>query len=53
MAASLTTKADHNGIRHESFPADMREASSQVGDSLRLSGRILQAGVMPTPPRTE
>src|SRR5450755_395114 len=40
---ALTTKADHNGTRHEPIPADALVAQHQVSDCLRQSVRTLQA----------
>ena len=40
----LTTKPDHNKIRHEPIPADSAKAQAQVSDGIRQTARILQAG---------
>jgi hypothetical protein len=45
-AAFVTTKPDHNRIRHEPIPADTPWPQDQVSDDIRQSARILQAVLM-------
>ena len=45
----LTTKADHNGIRHEPILADTPWPQAQVSDGIRHSARILQPGGLAAP----
>jgi hypothetical protein len=44
MRRTLTTKSDHNRIRHSPIPADAPWQQPQVSDHIRQPGPILQAG---------
>jgi hypothetical protein len=49
----LTTKPDHNRVRHEPILADTPWPQAQVSDGIRQSARILQAGGQSGSPSTE